>query len=162
MANRDHAYETRLDWEGETGEGTARYDGYSRRYRLRIAGKPDLAGSADPAFRGEAGLHNPEDLLVGSIAACHMLTYLALCARNGVSVQSYGDSSTGILRLDGEGGGRFEEVTLRPAVAILDESQSDLALKLHERAHELCFVARSCNFPIRCEPRIEPASDGSA
>ena len=45
-----------------------------------------IAGSADPAFRGDRTRYNPEDLLVASLAACHMLWYLHLAADAGVVV----------------------------------------------------------------------------
>src|SRR2546423_13826445 len=81
-----HTYNARIVWDGNLGDGTSTYAGYGRQYRTVINGKPDLAGSADPSFRGEREKHNPEDLFLASISACHMLTYLALCARQGVVV----------------------------------------------------------------------------
>jgi organic hydroperoxide reductase OsmC/OhrA len=53
---------------------------------------------------------------------------------------------------DAERGGFFTEVILRPAVTIGAGSDMALAESLHERAHHLCFVANSVNFPVRCEP----------
>jgi organic hydroperoxide reductase OsmC/OhrA len=154
MAEGEHAYTARVVWEGNTGEGTARYAGYGREYRVEIAGKPELAGSADPAFRGDARRHNPEDLFLASISACHMLFYLSLCARGGVRVLAYADQARGTMRVDAGGGGRFEEVTLHPEVTIGDEEHAALALRLHEKAHELCFIARSCSVPIRHVPTV--------
>jgi organic hydroperoxide reductase OsmC/OhrA len=154
MTHKEHTYETELLWEGAEGEGTSSYEAYSRRYRLSFPGKPAIEGSADPAFRGEADRHNPEDMLVGAISACHMLTYLALCAKRGISVVRYEDSATGRMAIDDDGGAHFVEVLLRPRVTIQQEGQVAKALELHERAGKLCFIARSCNFPIRHEPRI--------
>ena len=154
MAAGEHGYTARVVWEGNTGEGTARYTGYGREYRVEIEGKPDLAGSADPAFRGDAARHNPEDLFLAAICACHMLSYLALCARGGVRVLRYADQARGTLRLEPGGGGRFTEVVLHPEVVIEGDEHAELALRLHERAHELCFIARSCSVPIRHAPRV--------
>jgi organic hydroperoxide reductase OsmC/OhrA len=142
-------YETRLLWEGDT----ATYDGYSREYRVVIAGKPDVIGSADPAFRGDAARHNPEDMLMIAIASCHMLSYLALCARKRIRVVAYEDDARGRMVLRKDGGGHFEEVVLRPVVTIA-EGDAALAEQLHEKAHHLCFIASSVNFPIRCEPTV--------
>ena len=64
----------------------------------------DLQLTADPAFRGDASKHNPEDLLLAAISSCHMLSYLALCAKYGINVLSYEDRATGIMREDGKGG----------------------------------------------------------
>jgi organic hydroperoxide reductase OsmC/OhrA len=152
----EHNYSANLRWEGEETEGTASYEGYTRGYRVSIEEKPDLLGTADPSFRGDASRHNPEDLLLASISACHMLSYLALCARRGILVLSYRDGATGRMLVDREGGGRFEEVILRPVVTIRGAEKLELARELHERAHKLCFIASSCNFPIRHEATLLP------
>lgn len=154
MTSREHAYTARLIWEGNTGRGTADYTSYERAYRIAIDGKPDLAGSADPAFRGDAAKHNPEDLFVAAIAACHMLFYLSRCARDGVRVLAYEDEARGTMRIGPNGGGRFEEVVLRPVVTIADAEHEALAARLHEEAHELCFIANSCSVPIRHDATI--------
>ena len=147
----EHRYQAHLLWTGNRGDGTADHRAYGREHVVLIAGKPDLAGSADPAFLGDAALHNPEDLLLAALSACHMLTYLALCARMRIVVTAYEDRAQGTMREDGKGGGRFSEVTLRPVVTLADEAMREKAEALHVRAHELCFIAASCNFPVRHE-----------
>lgn len=154
MPHPDHTYAVRLAWTGNTGQGTSSYAGYSRAYRVELAGKPDLIGSADPAFHGDPALPNPEDLFVTAIASCHMLSYLALCARRGLNVVGYEDDATGVMRLDGRGGGRFEAVVLRPVVTVAAGADLALAGQLHDEAHALCYIASSCSVPIRHEPVI--------
>jgi organic hydroperoxide reductase OsmC/OhrA len=139
VAKTEHTYNARLIWEGNSGEGTRSYTAYGRQYRILVAGKADLMGSADPAFRGDAKLHNPEDLLLTSISACHMLFYLSLCARQSVRVLSYQDDVQGRMTVHPDGGGKFDEVTLHPAVTIEGEENAALAAQLHETAHELCI-----------------------
>lgn len=153
-----HHYSARLVWAGNTGTGTAGYDSYGREYRVLVDGKPELAGTADPAFRGDPGLHNPEELFLSAIAACHMLTYLALCARRGVRVVAYEDDVRSTMRLDSRGGGKFDEVVLRPTVTIDgDDRAAALAAELHDDAHELCFIASSCSVPIRHDATVRTA-----
>ena len=161
-AGSPHRYTTRLVWEGNLGTGTAAYTGFSRRFRVSLDNKPDLSGSADPAFRGEPDRHNPEDFLVASLSSCHMLTYLALCARKGVTVVGYTDEAHGVMNAFPDGGGRFESVILHPRVTITDPAMRALAVDLHERAHALCFIAASCSFPVRSSPTvvIENAQEG--
>lgn len=89
--SQEHRYAARLEWTGQVGPGPMEYATYGRSFRVRVQGKPELIGSADPVFRGDASKFNPEDLLVISVAGCHMLTYLALCARRGVTVLAYED-----------------------------------------------------------------------
>ncbi|HJQ12670.1 MAG TPA: OsmC family protein, partial [Gemmatimonadaceae bacterium] len=118
-------------------------------------GKPDLIGSADSLFRGDRDAHNPEDLFVAALSACHLLSYLALCARSKVNVLAYEDHATGILKLRPDGGGSFESVTLRPVVTISAESDEGRALELHETAHDQCFIAASVSIPVFHEPTIK-------
>jgi len=83
-----------------------------------------------------------------------MLSYLALCARNGVTVMTYTDEAQGVMALTPDGGGKFTSATLHPRVAIREEDKVDLALALHARAHAECFIANSCNFPVRNLPTV--------
>jgi organic hydroperoxide reductase OsmC/OhrA len=142
----EHHYAARLVWTGAERGPTTDYRSYSREYRVEIEGKPPLVGSADPTFRGDPGLHNPEDLLVASLSACHMLTYLAECARAGIEVVGYEDQARGKMAFK-DRKMRFVEVTLAPRVTI---AAGDLAQAeaLHEKAHADCFIASSVNFPV--------------
>ena len=83
---REHTYAALITWTGNQGEGTTTYKAYTRDYEVACAGKPPIMGSADPAYLGDAGRHNPEDLLVAALSACHMLWYLHLCAAGKVVV----------------------------------------------------------------------------
>ncbi len=160
MAGNAHEYLARLIWDGNTGAGTATYAGYGREYRFLVDGKPELEGTADPRFKGDPGRHNPEEHFLAAISACHMLSYLALCARNGIRVLAYEDDVRGTLKFDGRGGGQFEEVVLHPAVTIAEGDDAELAKSLHEQAHELCFIAASCSVPIRHVARVGRATVG--
>ncbi len=161
--SKTHDYAARLRWDGNLGDGTRTYTGYGRDYVVTIAGKQDLRNSADPMFRGSADLHNPEDLFIASISGCHMLTYLALCAKHKINVVAYEDSISGILELTPDGGGKFQQVMLRPTVTITDAAKQDQASKLHNDANRLCFIAQSCSAPVHHEPTIRiAASEESA
>jgi organic hydroperoxide reductase OsmC/OhrA len=153
----EHRYSARLVWDGNRGTGTSAYNAYGREYRVTFEGKPVVHGSADPTFRGDPALVNPEDMLVAAVVSCHLLSYLALCAREKIAVLSYEDSAEGLMRTDAKGGGRFESIRLHPRVTIENAEHRDRALALHERAHELCFIANSCNFPIRHEAIVTVA-----
>ncbi|HUF67433.1 MAG TPA: OsmC family protein [Longimicrobiales bacterium] len=153
----EHTYSGLIEWTGNTGHGTSDYSAYSREYRVCFDGKTALAGSADPAFRGRPDLHNPEELFLASIAACHMLFWLSLCARNGIRALSYEDRPVGRLTLDAQGGGRFSEIVLRPVATIASGDDSDRALELHALAKERCFIANSCAVPILHEPVVRAA-----
>lgn len=148
-----HEYSLSLVWEGNSGRGTADYAAYSRQFRANAAGKAAVIGSADPSFRGDKQLHNPEDLLVMSLASCHMLSYLALCALKKIRVLDYRDHATGRMVAD-RSGGKFEQVTLHPHVVIADAADLEAARALHEPAHASCYIASSVNFPVTHEATV--------
>lgn len=155
-----HQYCTTVRWTGNKGVGTTDYQSYERDYLVSAEFKPDLLGSSDPAFRGDRTRYNPEDLLVSSLAACHMLWYLHCCAVEGVVVLAYEDSATGVL-LEGErGAGHFTEVVLRPKVTVAAASMLEKAIALHHRARAFCFIANSVNFPVLHQPTVR-VEDGS-
>jgi organic hydroperoxide reductase OsmC/OhrA len=152
-----HQYQLTLRWTGNTGAGTSDYRGYRRDHEVRAEGKPAILGSSDPGFRGDAGRWNPEELLVASLAQCHMLWYLHLCAAGGVVVTGYTDTPVGTMAMDpAGGGGQFTGVLLRPAVTVADPSMAAKARALHDEIGALCFIARSVNFPVRHEPTVRP------
>ena len=148
MAGDSHHYRLRTVWTGAGAQGTRDYDAYGRDFRAEVDGKPPLLGSADPAFRGDAACHNPEDWMLAAVASCHMLSYLALCARRRLQVLAYEDDSEANLVLTPDGGGAFDRFVLRPVVTIAPDADATLALRLHEQAHGICFIARSCSVPI--------------
>ena len=157
MTTALHSYATDLVWTGNRGEGTSGYRAYDRAHEISVAGKPVIPGSSDPHFRGDATRYNPEELLVASLSACHMLWFLHLCADAGIRVERYTDSATGAMQETADGGGHFTEVVLRPAVRVAGDVEHARIDALHERAHELCFIAQSVNFPVRCEATLEVA-----
>jgi organic hydroperoxide reductase OsmC/OhrA len=155
-AGHEHTYPIRMHWTGNTGNGTREYRGYERAHEYIVDGKPTIPGSSDPAFRGDRTRWNPEELLVMSLSSCHMLWYLHLAATHGVSVIDYVDDAVGTMVETADTGGHFTEVVLRPQVTIEAGGEVALAESLHDKAHHLCFVANSVNFPVRCEPRTDP------
>lgn len=155
----EHSYEVTVEWTGDLGSGTQGYRAFSRAHEVLVEGKAPIAASSDPAFRGDDSRWNPEELLVASIAQCHLLWYLHLCAANGVNVVGYEDRAHGVMRMDATGGGgRFAEVTLRPEVTVTDASMVEKARALHGEVGAVCFIARSVNFPVRHEPAIHVAA----
>jgi organic hydroperoxide reductase OsmC/OhrA len=151
---REHTYAARVTWIGPTAGSTATYAGYSREHT--IAFEPTsvaLQASADKAFRGDPALPNPEGLLLASLASCHMLSYLAVCALARIEVLAYVDRAHGTMS-ETAGSGKFVAVTLAPEVTLAREEDRSRALALHDDAHAACFISNSVNFPVHHEPSI--------
>jgi organic hydroperoxide reductase OsmC/OhrA len=153
-----HTYEVAVEWLGNRGTGTSDYKSYGREHRVAAPGKPEIAGSADRAFRGNTDRWNPEELLLAALSQCHLLSYLHVAASHGIVVTAYSDSATGEMEQTANGGGHFVSATLRPVVTIAPgndaDAQLELARNLHHEASEKCFIAASVNFPVLHEPVV--------
>jgi organic hydroperoxide reductase OsmC/OhrA len=154
----EHTYQLTTTWTGNRGLSTTGYRDYDRSVTVEVIGKPVLLGSADKPFRGDAARWNPEDLLLAALSQCHLLSYLHACVTRRVVVTGYTDRASGVIVLDGRGGGAFREAVLRPLVVVTEASMTEAAREAHVLAHGWCFIANSVNFPIRVEPTVEPAS----
>ncbi|MGL6289106.1 MAG: OsmC family protein [Silanimonas sp.] len=142
-----------LSWSRNGREFT--YETYSRDHVLTFEnGQKSLASSA-PGFVGNPEALNPETLLVGSLSSCHMLTFLAVCAKRGYVVDEYDDDALGKLDKNTEGRMAITEVVLRPRAVFSGDKRPDAAEleRLHERAHVNCFIANSVRAQVRVEPR---------
>ena len=149
-----HTYRATVRWTGDLGTGTSSYRAYSRAHAIEAPGKAAIAGSSDPAFRGDAAAWNPEELLVASLSACHQLWYLHLAAVNGIVIKNYVDIAEGTMSEEADGSGHFTRVVLRPRITIAPGGDVEKARALHREAHEKCFIANSVNFPVECVPEI--------
>jgi organic hydroperoxide reductase OsmC/OhrA len=158
MPAREHLYRITTTWTGNLGTGTSDYRAYSRNHEIKILGKrAPIPGSSDQAFRGDPARYTPEELLVASLSTCHMLWYLHLCADAGIVVIEYEDAASGTMVEHQDGSGEFTSIVLHPRAVITDPARIPDATSLHERAHALCFIARSVNFPVEHEPVVVAA-----
>jgi organic hydroperoxide reductase OsmC/OhrA len=143
-----HLFKAKLNWFSTKNQEVSTSKFYNKSHTVTIEGKLILNISAAKAFKGDPALYNPEDLLLSSVVSCHMMSYLYVCAQNGIEVVSYTDAAEATLEVSENGSGRFIEVRLFPQVIIRNKEQVTEAVSLHKKANELCFIANSCNFPI--------------
>lgn len=142
-----HLFKATAKWTSKQNpELTSRF--YSKSHTISLEGKPILEVSAAKAFKGDPSLYNPEDLLLSSLVSCHMMSYLYVCSQNGIEVLAYSDNAEATLEVNPDGSGRFTEVRLNPKVMITNSDKVELAVALHKKANQLCFIANSCNFPV--------------
>ena len=152
---KEHHYKIISEWKGNRGTGTSAYRDYSRDFEVAGEHKQQvLLASSDRSFLGDKSRYNPEELLVAALSSCHMLSVLHLCADSGIIVTGYKDEATGCMIQNADGSGQFKSVALNPVMTITESSKSDLAIQLHHKAHEVCFIARSVNFEVSCLPKI--------
>ncbi|MGE5409225.1 MAG: OsmC family protein [Syntrophothermus sp.] len=113
-----------------------------------LLGAQSLPASTSPELGGDDRRANPEAMLVGALSSCHMLFFLGIARRRGLEVASYEDDAEGVLE-----GKRFTSATLRPRVRWAGEPPDPDAIEgFHHRAHALCYIANSVDFPVAVEP----------
>ena len=149
-----HIFKAELNWKLNPENNNNISSRVNRKHTIEITGKHTLELSAAKAFKGDAELHNPEDLMLSALTSCHMMSYLYVCSQHNIKVLAYSDNSEGQLEVEGTGKGSFTSVNLNPVVTIKNEHNLELAKELHAKANELCFIANSCNFPIQHHARI--------
>ena len=153
----EHAYTARIAWTGNRGTGTSAYKAYDRTWQVETPGKPVIACSNDPLLGGDPGLHNPEDLLLSALSACHMLWYLHLASVAGIVVTGYEDCPEGMGETAPDGAGQFVRATLRPVITLAPGMDAAKADAIHGEIHKYCFIARSVRFPVVCEAEYRVA-----
>ena len=133
---------------------------YSRGHTISFDGGISLPGSASPSavkapWSVEAAA-DPEEMLVASIAACHMLWFLDFAKHAGVVVSRYRDEPIGKMGKMPSGRIGVYDCLLQPQVeaALIDGSPVGPALmaELHHKAHDACNIANSVITNVRVEP----------
>ncbi len=135
-------YRTSVAW---LGEGKA---------RLSCEGMPDLTVSPPANLGGPAGFWTPEDLLVGSVETCVLLTFLYFADQQGIEVMEYSSRAEGTLESSREGMS-FTAFTVRPRVVVRAE-QVEAARAAIAKAEERCLVSRSLKAGVTLEAEVVP------
>ena len=135
-------------------EGTNfRYKEYNRDHVWKFEGGSEVRASAAPQFLGNDSLVDPEEGFVAALSSCHMLTFLALAARDGFIVDDYEDDAVGTMNRNEKKRMAITHVVLRPKITWGGEPPSAEQLdKLHHGAHEHCFIANSVTTEIEIAP----------
>ena len=146
-----HTYRSTLAWHGTTGTG---YDAYDRTHRVALVPvQEDLVLSSDPAFLGDPGLANPEQLLLAAASSCQLLSFLAVAAKARIDVVEYRDEAEAIMPEE-EKPMRITRIVLRPRIVVAG-ANAERVSRLVALAHEQCFIANSLSAEIAIEPTIE-------
>ena len=139
----------KLTWK--KGDVPFTYNAYPRNHAIAFKnGQESVTASASPAYKGDAGKPDPEDLLVAALSSCHMLSFLAIAAKKKLTVNSYEDDAVGFLENDG-GKLSIARVILRPKVTI--DTDAETLAHIHHLAHEACFIANSVKTQVSVEPQ---------
>lgn len=134
------------------------YDDFNRGHEVRFEdGRVVLVGDAASDYGGHGAGADPEALFAASLAACHMLSFLAVAARMRIVVDDYADAAVAIVGKGADGRLAVTRVTLTPRVSFAGEVAPEKLAQLHALAHRNCFVARAVKAELVIEPQGESA-----
>jgi len=137
-----------IDWQRRESDFT--YTEYSRDHSWTVPDGVPIDASAAPAYLGTLGRIDPEDALVAAISSCHMLTFLAICARKRIIVDSYRDKATGFMERNSDGALAITRVELSPVIVFSGEPPNEKQLNdIHHLSHQECFIANSVRTDIQ-------------
>lgn len=150
----EHIYRTLTAWTGSTAGPYAAYD---RTHEVSAPpAETPLRLSADPAFRGDERLMNPEQLLVAAASSCQLLSFLAVANRSGIAVVRYVDRARGVMDLT-EKPARIGSIVLAPTVHVAPGTDHAEVVEAAHRAHETCYIANSLNTRISLDVTVVDA-----
>jgi organic hydroperoxide reductase OsmC/OhrA len=129
----------------------------ARRGTLSASGKPNVNVGSPPEFRGEPDVWAPEELLVGSVNTCMMLTFLTLAQAKGLTPVRYESEAEGLLE-NVESKYRITEVTVRPRVSLKDNAELERAREIMENVEAQCFISNSIKSKVLLVPEFVVAS----
>lgn len=153
---QDHTYRSSLSWSGSTAQGIARYD---RTHQVSTPPARDrLRLSADPSFRGDPDLVNPEQLLLAAASSCQLLSFLAVAARAGLTVLAYRDDAEAVMP-ESAGSMRIEQILLRPRITVPAGTDEAAVLQAVDDAHDQCYVANTLTATISIRTTVEPVAE---
>lgn len=145
-----------LSWHRDRDD--FKYPTYTRDHAWAFPGGETIPASAAPEFLGSADRVDPEEAFVASIAACHMLTFLAVAAKRRFVVDAYSDHAVGYMEKNEDGRLAITRVELRPDITFSDEPRPTLEQieSMHHQSHEECFIANSVRTEIVVLPPATP------
>jgi len=155
-------HDAEIVWRSD-GEFTSNH--YSRAHEWRFDGGQVVRGSSSPQVvrvpQSDPFGVDPEEALIASAAACHMLWFLDRARHAGLEVLSYRDQADGVMGRTAAGKMALVRITLRPQIAFVGRAPAEAELAaLHHEAHERCFIANSLTTEIAVEPA--PPADPEA
>jgi organic hydroperoxide reductase OsmC/OhrA len=149
-----HEYRAAMSWRRDDGDFAK--GRYSRAHEWRFDGGVTVPASASPGvvplpYSREDAV-DPEEAFVAAISSCHMLTFIDLARRAGVTTESYEDEAVGTMERIGPGKMAITKVVLKPRIVLAGSVPEQQKLdELHHQAHEACFIANSVKTEITVE-----------
>jgi len=137
-----------INWKRETESFD--YSEYNRNHTWKFGNGIELPASAAVEFLGDVDRVDPEEAFVAAISSCHMLTFLAICARKRITLDRYSDCAVGYMEINERGKLAITRVLLCPEIVCTGTTlNADRLRHMHHLSHQECFIANSVNTEIQ-------------
>jgi organic hydroperoxide reductase OsmC/OhrA len=124
-----------------------------RRGRMSAPGKPEMDVGSPPEFKGELGVWAPEELLVGALNTCLMLTFVSFAQNKGLQFVAYESAAEGLLE-NVDGKYRIAEVSVQPSLALKSQADLEVARAIMDDVEENCFISNSIVAKVKLAPQF--------
>ncbi len=134
-----------IDLHWQRSEPALKTGAFSNAHSVHYNGAHEVQVDAAPDWGGDPANTNPEQALAAALSSCHMMTFLALCAKAGWPVASYHDHAEAHLGKNAKGLMAVTRIDLNPVVRFDTgfEVSPDKLAEMQHRAHRYCFIANS-------------------
>lgn len=141
MAHKSFRYKADATWTSE------------RVGMLSGTGKPNIVVGSPPEFKGKPDNWAPEELLVGSVNTCILLTFLTLAQGRGLIPASYESEADGLLE-NVDGKYLITEMTIRPRITVKSQADEGPIREAIESAESRCFMSNSVKAKVTVIPEV--------
>ncbi len=141
MAHKSFRYGVKTTWTSE------------RLGILSAKEKRNIIVGSPPEFRGRPDNWAPEELLVGSVNTCILLTFLTLAQGRGFIPADYESEADGLLE-NVDGKFLMTEVTVRPRITVKNEADVEPIREAIESAESRCFMSNSVKAKVTVIPEV--------
>ena len=148
----DHRYTAVVAWSSDAE--THRSGRYSRAHEWRFDGGAVVPGSAGASVPGaDPSAVDPEEALVAAVSSCHMLFFLAIARKHGLTITAYEDEADGVMSPNDAGKLYVSTITLRPRITFEGGTDPAVVDQVHHLAHTECYLANSIRGDVIIQPR---------
>ena len=157
------SYRATCDWTLEAPGEDFLKGRYPRAHTVAFGSGVEVPGTASHHVVGNRwaapNAVDPEEMLVGSISQCHMLSFLHVAREAGFVATRYRDAAEGVMTKREDGEMWVSRVALRPEITWEGRTPTPAELDdMHHRAHHMCFIANSVKTEIVVEEAVGAAA----
>jgi organic hydroperoxide reductase OsmC/OhrA len=121
---------------------------------LSTSEHPTVEIGNPPVFKGTADVWCPEDLLIGALNACLMLTFLYQMQRRELEVLAYESSAQGTLE-HRDGKHRVTRITVQPCISLKYGQDMEAAREAIKDTVDSCMISNSILASVQVDPQFD-------